>query len=140
MSTINVNHVPNYNQLQMPANELSDMVNNVSIAEKILWDGQYYYLSLVDWRDLFTRELKNMPAYTVDKFDCEDYAILLVARILERYKINGCGIAVGESPLGEHGYNVFVSEGELWIIDPQIGDIMPFINTEGYKPRIVIFS
>ncbi len=80
-----------------------------------------------------------MPKYTVDKFDCENFAMLVSARVAERYKLNTCAIAVGESPWGEHGYNLLVHEDGLIYFEPQTGDFIE-VGDGSYKARLVIFG
>ncbi len=106
-----------------------------------IWDGMYYILTLEDWKKDFDDVLARMPKYIAEKLDCEDFAFLCMTRVIERYEINGCGVAVGNAPIiGYHGWNLFVSfddgKATLHTLEPQSGLIDPV----GYSPDTVIFG
>lgn len=104
-----------------------------------IWDSMYYALSMEDWQTVFKDVLPSMPKYLAEKFDCEDYAFLCMTRITERYQVNTCGVAVGMSPMGYHGFNVFIEKDtdfRLHILEPQTGEIDP----PGYELDTVIFG
>jgi len=109
-----------------------------------LWDREYYYLSHTAWGEVFREALYNMPKYTVDKFDCENFGMLLCCRISEREKLNTCGIAIGQGPGGPHGFNAFISdidgEPEIFLIEPQTGEIFSLFEDSGYLPELIIFG
>jgi hypothetical protein len=137
---ININHVPNYTEFIIEVNDLSAMLSGIGISPRYLWDSLYYYVSLQDWNEIFIDTLKNMPAYTVDKFDCDNFALLTMARITEKYKLNGVGIAIGNSPYGYHGWNIFIASPlELLYLEPQTGQIMELAET-GYKADYVVWG
>ena len=87
------------------------------------FDNKYYYVSHEDWGVIFADVLLNMPAYTTQKFDCEDFAILVKARVSERYKLNTVAVIIGGTPFGRHGFNMFFSDKGLFLLDPQTGDV-----------------
>jgi len=105
-----------------------------------MWDSQYYVLTLEDWQKVFKDVLTNMPKYLAEKLDCEDMAFICLTRIIEKYQINGCGVAVGNSPMGYHGFNTFVAsengEFKRHILEPQNGIFDPM----GYELETVIFG
>lgn len=109
-------------------------------AQTMLWDNTFYYLDMESWGKVFKEVAVNLPKYTVDKFDCENFALLTNGRIAEKYKINSCGIAIGTSPQGEHGFNFFVADVNgkpmLYLYEPQNG--MVYEPGEGYEPRLFI--
>ncbi|GAH59944.1 unnamed protein product [marine sediment metagenome] len=106
----------------------------------ILWDRRYYCVKHSDWGRIFSDVLLNMPKYTKDKFDCENFALLVSARVAEKYKLNACGIAIGDSPWGYHGFNIFLSDVGLFYLEPQNGDVFPVGEVSGYKADLVIFG
>ena len=115
--------------------------SGISIAKSLLWDERYYYFSLVDWGKAFKDVLFNLPRYTVDKFDCDNMAMLTAVRVQERYKVNGCGIAIGDSPWGYHAWNIFLADGrELFYLEPQDGMIYEIDNDDGYKAHYVVWG
>ena len=67
--------------------------------------------------------------------------MLCSARVSEKYKLNTCGICIGDSPMGWHGYNVFLSAGvTLDILEPQTGMVYHSDEDSGYIPKLVIFG
>ena len=144
MSCFKVEHIKTFKEYTISGGALYSKLQVVGATKIYLWDYGYWYVSLEDWGEIFRDVLLNMPKYTADKFDCENFAMLTTARVLEKYHLNTCGVAVGASPFGEHGYNLFVAkiEGgtELFILEPQSGDIYPVEQPEGYKPRIIILG
>jgi len=99
-----------------------------------VFDGVYFYVSHEDWGAIFADVLLNMPAYTTQKFDCEDFAILVKARVSERYKLNTVAVIIGDVPQGRHGFNMFLSDKGLFLLEPQTGDVLE-IGEKGYKPE-----
>ncbi len=106
-----------------------------------IWDSQYWAVSLEDWKRIFNDVRSSLPKYLLDRFDCEDFAMLVMARVLERYGLNTCGVATGQVPFGYHGYNLFVARHDngyfyLHVLEPQTGEIDPL----GYNKDTVIFG
>jgi len=116
------------------------MLTHRGISDDLLWDDYYYYVNLEDWNKIFFDVLKNMPRYTTDKLDCDNFALLMVARIMEKYKLNGCGIAIGKTPMGIHAWNIFINSPlELLYLEPQTGQVME-LNEGGYKAQYVVWG
>jgi len=136
---IKVEHTPVLKELQCSGQELATKLQSLNLKNTFLWDYNYWYVSLEDWGKVLKDVLFGMPKYTVDKFDCENFAMLASARVSERYQLNTCGIAIGQSPWGEHGYNILVYEDGLMYFEPQTGDFIP-IKDGSYKARLVIFG
>ncbi len=132
-------HIPALKESQLTYGDLWGMLQSLNLEVSYLWDGQYYYVSLEDWGKVLLDVTKGMPKYTTDKFDCENFAMLTSARVSERYQLNTCGIAIGQSPWGEHGYNILVTEHGLIYFEPQTGDYIP-VEDGSYKARMVIFG
>lgn len=110
------------------------------------WDSNYYAVKTEDWAEIIADTIFNMPAYVKDKFDCEDFALLFAARVLERYQINTCAVAIGQSPYGYHGFNIFFAweGGERglrgYILEPQTGEIWSFDDSSGYEPDLILIG
>jgi hypothetical protein len=105
------------------------------------WADQVFVLSLDDWKAVFKDVCSNLPVYQAEKFKCDMFAFSVMARVNERYEINGCGVAIGQNAAGaEHGFNLFISCDDgifnLHILEPQNGQIDP----PGYVYDTVIFS
>lgn len=140
---IKVDHIPNFEEFSMSSLQLRGMLEqhlSLEPSRTILWDRCYYCVNHSDWGKVFGDVLLNMPKYTADKFDCENFALLVSARVAEKYKLNSCGIAIGQSPYGYHGFNIFLSDGGLFYLEPQNGDVFSVDEDGGYKADLVIFG
>ena len=124
---------------QMSVTELPATLQPLGL-KVYLWDYNYWFISLVDWGKVLKDVCFGMPKYTVDRWDCEQFAMLTTARVGERYQINTCGIAIGQSPWGEHGYNLLVTETGLMYFEPQDGMMYPVEENSGYKAHTVLFG
>lgn len=144
MSKLNVNveHVPSYQDYTIKSTQLAELLAKTYPGiEMHLWDRTYWYISHADWGKVFKDVLSNFPKYVAERFDCENYSMLCSARVSEKYKLNSLGIAIGDSPMGWHGYNLFLSAGmTLDILEPQTGVVYHSNEDSGYIPRLVIFG
>ena len=84
-------------------------------------DRQYYYATMKKWKEIFSNVLLNMPEYTVDSFDCENFAFLTTSRVNERYHLNTCGIAIGMG--WAHSFNVFIADDGVHTLEPETGEV-----------------
>jgi len=113
-------------------------------AGAYLWDKWYYYVEHEDWGKILWDVQFGMPKYTKERFDCENFALLCNCRTSKRYKLNTMGVAVGQSPWGYHGFNLFVSrvddEPRLYILEPQTMDIYTPEEDSGYDVDNVIIG
>ena len=143
MSKIKFEHVESFKEYFTTQENLQSKCSLLGLEALYLWDWSYWYVSLEDWGEIFRDVLLNLPKYS-RRFDCENFALLVLARVTERYGLNTCGVAVGESPFGEHGYNLFAADVDgklkLFILEPQNGMVYPVSEPEGYKPRLVILG
>jgi hypothetical protein len=137
---VKVEHLPQLTEYELSIQDLYNQLQVLALEKLYLWDRKYWYVSLEDWGKVFADVLLNMPKYTADKFDCEDFALLTTAKVNERYKLNTCGIAIGDSPQGYHGFNIFVSEAGLYYLEPQNGMMYPVTEDSGYKAEIAIMG
>ena len=136
---IKIEHTPILEERQCASQELAARLQPLGLEKSYLWDYNYWYVSLEDWGKVLKDVLFGMPKYTKDKFDCENFAMLTSARVSERYYLNTCGIAVGESPWGEHGDNLLGHKDGLMYFEPQTGDFIE-VADGSYKARLVIFG
>ena len=90
-------------------------------AQLMLFDEQYYYVSMDKWQEIFTDVLSNMPKHEVDRFDCENFAFLTIARVNERYRLNSIGFAIGMG--WSHSFNVFIADDGVHTLDAETGEI-----------------
>lgn len=140
MSRFNFSHIESFKEYQILPSELRSLVEVLGLKQCFLWDSKYWYVSHEDWGRIFDNVLMNMPKYVSEKFDCENYALLTTTRVSERYRLNTCGIVIGQSPMGYHGFNIFISEQGLYYLEPQTGDIFSISEDSGYKAEIIILG
>ena len=140
MCRLKVTRTPKLIEYTMYSSRLRKELEPLRLKHLFLWDANYYYVSHEDWGKVFADVLLNMPKYTVSKFDCENFAMLTTARVLERYELNTCGIAIGQSPLGYHGWNIFLSDAGLFYLEPQTSMIYDIKEDSGYQAEIVILG
>ena len=139
---ISISHIHNFKEYKMSAHSLRALLKeSKSSLSTYLWDNLFYYVSLEDWGKIFDRVLTGMPRYVAEKFDCENFGMLTAARVAEKYKLNTCGLCIGGSPYGNHGYNLFVSmiddKPAVMILEPQTGVVYSLDEPSGYNPQIV---
>ena len=135
-----IEHLPSIAEVEISSDQLRSLLQSLGLRELHLWDSRYFYCSHEDWGKVLAKVLLGMPKYTAEKWDCENYAMLASARTSELFKLNTCGIAVGQSPFGYHGFNLFVSEAGLFYMEPQTADIYSIGENSGYKAEIAIFG
>lgn len=126
---------PKFKEYEISWQELAAMIKDKGMTMPCwLFDSRYYFISHEDWGMVFADVLLNMPRYTTQKFDCEDFALLVKARVSERYQLNTVAVIIGDSPGGRHGFNMFLSEQGLFLLEPQTGDVFE-IGEKGYTPE-----
>jgi hypothetical protein len=136
---VKVAHLPRLTEYQLSLVELSERLQPLKLEKSYLWDNNFWYVSLEDWGKVLKDVLFGMPKYTADRYDCENFAMLTGARVSERYLLNTCGVAIGQSPWGEHGYNLLVHKDGLIYFEPQTGNFIE-VENGSYKARLVIFG
>ena len=136
---VKIEHTPVLKEYSLSGQSLGQKLAPLNLEKVYLWDYNYWHVSLEDWGKVLKDVVFGMPKYTTDKFDCENFAMLVSARVSERYLLNTCGIAIGQSPWGEHGYNLLVYEDGLIYFEPQTGDFIP-VKDGSYKARLAIFG
>ena len=134
-----IEHIAKPTEYQLSGAKLAAMLAPLGLESCYLWDSQYWFISLEDWGKVLKDVIFGMPKYTAEKFDCENAAMLCSARVSERYQLNTCGIAIGQSPFGEHGYNLLVHQDGLIFFEPQTGDCIP-VDDGSYKAHTVLFG
>ena len=136
----NIEHIPNLTEYEISGTDLHGILQVLNLKQEYLWDRNYFYVSHEDWGKVFKDVLLNMPKYTADKVDCENFAMLVSARISEKYELNTCGIAIGDGPTGRHGFNIFLSDAGLFYMEPQTGVVYSVDENSGYRADLVIFA
>jgi len=98
---------------------LKEKLQTVEI--KRISDGKYYTVSKEKWKELIKNDFIEHKKYAVNEFDCDDFALCIVARMREHYLINGIfecwGLYKGDQ---YHAWNVIVTDKkEVFFLEPQ---------------------
>jgi len=125
------------NDSQTVQNEL----NALNILTPLgLWDAlqPYYYTTLWGIKEAvkYCRKVYPFPRYQTAIMDCDDFAILMKGLISAEFGINDFGIALGNTPMGYHAFNLTRTEDRRVFIEPQTGEV--FEIGESYQCEKVI--
>lgn len=116
-------------QYQMSVNDMTTLLQKrFPKAQLLLLDKRYYYTTTKRWEEIFDDVLLNMPERAADRFDCENLAFLTSSRVNERYQLNTCAVAIGMG--WSHTFVVFIADGEVYILDPETGEVDPTYTVE----------
>ncbi|MBU2060016.1 MAG: hypothetical protein KKB38_20060 [Gammaproteobacteria bacterium] len=134
-----IEHIAKPKEFPLSSAALYLKLEPLKLRNIYLWDSYFWAITLEDWNKVLRDVCLGMPKYSTSKFDCENFAMLTAARVSERYQINTCGVAVGASPFGEHGYNLLVCPDTLIYFEPQTGEFVP-VEYGSYKAHFVLFG
>jgi len=97
-------------------------------------DGKYYTTTYGKWREIIANDFIERKKYLVSRYDCDDYSRSFVARIIENYGLNACGIVWGwMTKDAYHAWNfIYTSEGRLLWLEAQ-NDSLFVPSGEKYK-------
>jgi len=84
-------------------------------------DGKYYTTTYGKWREIIANDFIERKKYLVSRFDCDDFSRSFVARVIENYGLNACGIVWGwMTKDAYHAWNfIYTSEGRLLWLEVQ---------------------
>ena len=93
----------------------------------IIYDLKYRIPNLETIKKIIELDWTNYRRYVSEFFDCDDFARVFKAHLLEIWRINGVGYVVGEvrdaktnQLLGYHGWNcIITSDGKVYFYEPQ---------------------
>ena len=96
-----------------------------------LGDDLYYLTPLDDAREIIKNSKADRLSYSDDKFDCDDFALILKAHFAQAARKNGerrhphCfGMIWGEELPTHHAMNWMINEDQkLRLVEPQTGEI-----------------
>ena len=91
------------------------------VQVKAVSDGKYYTVSEERWKEIIKNDFIEQKKYLIDRYDCDDYSRSFVARVIENYGLNACGIVWGWMTEGAyHAWNfIYTAEGKLLWFEPQ---------------------
>ncbi|MFA5377205.1 MAG: hypothetical protein WC455_15755 [Dehalococcoidia bacterium] len=90
-------------------------------------DTTYYYTTVWGWEQAvaWVRKTYKFPKYTDQKFDCDDFAILMKGLISSEFGLSTCAFIIGNE--GRHAFNLCRVGTEFpateWkMLEPQTGE------------------
>jgi len=117
---------------QLVQRELADL--NIATPLGLLDALQsYYYTTLWGIKEAvkYCRKVYPFPKYKTAVMDCDDFAILMKGLMSAEFGINVFGVALGNTPMGYHAFNLARVE-QIWVlIEPQTGEVFE-IGENGY--------
>lgn len=138
-----IEHIPSFIEYQITAPVLRTKLETLRLRIPMgMLDWQYYYTDLEDWGKVLENLTFNSSLYKEDRFDCENYALKAMTLCAERYGLNAFGLAIGDTPRGRHGFNIFYTDSGFMLWEPNEG--FPFsgsvfeIGEFGYFPELVL--
>jgi len=104
-------------------------------------DSKYYQPTDEGWAEalLYIYKTQEVPIYTSDTMDCEDFAMWLKVMLNIHFHINTCAFVIGDIPQGKHGFNLLRLSDGWYVWEPQPSFDAPFtIGTHGYEPEVYL--
>jgi len=88
---------------------------------KAISDSKYYTVSKRKWEEIIRNDFLEQKRYLTERFDCDDFSRCFVARVIENYGLNACGVVWGKMTKGAyHAWNfIYTAEGQLFWFEPQ---------------------
>lgn len=97
-------------------------------------DSWYAALTKEQVKDFLKSDWTNFRFYRKEKFDCDDFAIILWGKFHEKFGNCSVGFACSDT----HAFNFFIDENrKFWIIEPQTDKIFTTINKK-YKIKFAL--
>lgn len=93
-------------------------------------DGKYWTCSKESLVKVIKEEWEYQKGYLLDRFDCDDSAVVFKALLAFKYGLNNVGVVIDYS--SSHAYNLIVFSDKVEIFEPQ-SDSWPQIGSESYK-------
>ena len=138
-----IEHLPSFEEYRLSGTQLSFLLSSLGLETPLgLLDNWYYYTDSEGWGKILENLIFKSSLYSANKFDCENYALKAMNLCTEKYGLNCFGVAIGDMPMGRHGFNIFY-DGEYFLLwEPNEG--FPFsgsafeIGNYGYTPEIIL--
>ena len=123
----------------------------------ILLDRRYRVTTLDKWKEIIESDtLNEIKKWKKDVFDCDNFALAMVAHVNEVYELNSIGFAIGTvkkpstlEEVGKHAYNVIAAKDNgkltLYILEPQNDEIVlatpkARLRNYIYETEVVVFG
>jgi len=138
-----VNHTPSFKLIDVPSTRIvvTAIEHKLNIPFGVL-DYRYYTTDAEGWGKILYDLAFSSSLYATDKFDCENYAFKAMTVCAERYGLNTMGVALGQTPMGRHGFNIFYIDKNFMLWEPNEGyrwSGEPFkIGENGYIPDLIL--
>jgi hypothetical protein len=133
---------PDITFYEIDSQKVQDELDALNIATPMgLWDAlqPYYYTTLWGIKEAvkYCRKVYPFPKYRDAVMDCDDFAILMKGLMSAEFGINDFGIALGNTSMGYHAFNIARAEERRVLIEPQTGEVFE-IGEKGYQAEKVI--
>lgn len=133
---------------QIHGNELRNVLRDAfPAAELKLADAEYKYVSIEEIKRFLAWDTANERTYRVNEYDCDDYALQLMAhfRSVDGHKLGNSafGIAWGNTAsLGYHAFNITYDGSRIVFIEPQTDELWSYkdnkINGKKYEVDFIM--
>jgi len=92
-------------------------------------DGNYYTVSLSDWKKIIDWDRTNLKPYVRDRYDCDKYALYFKANVARVFLINGVAWVLDYS--AEHSYNIiFPEDSDPLVYEPQTDQLFSISDAQ----------
>lgn len=132
----------------MPAAAVSNLFEAAGISSRGWRDDYFWYPDVDTWIEWIKEAHASAPAYqpiTSQQrgFDCDKFARHLSDYVAVKYLCNSAWEVWGEAsfsnPPGNHAWNIILTEGGLFEIEPQTADIWEVGTNRRYHTRSIYF-
>ena len=127
-------------------NTLKRILKKVRFSIKLLLDRKYWTVDIYGWLKIIDNWKKNKYNYIADRFDCDDFALLMAGLVAYTCYKSGFKkqLAFGIAWSNIHAYNLYVDKNlTVWVWEPQtasiIGKAIDYKNDQTYGIKYVWF-
>ena len=138
-----IQHIPSFKEYQIGSGFLISQLTELKLKMPMgVLDWTYYYTDLESWGKLLLDLTFKSSLYQKDKFDCDNLALKAMTLCAERYGLNTFGMAIGNTPLGRHAFNIFYFGEGFMLFEPnegfQFSGSAFKLGDFGYEPELVL--
>jgi len=119
---------------------INDRMNQKGIIY-LLMDQEYRLPTLESMKEFLKNDQTDKIAYQKEVFDCDDYSMRLCGNFtIPGYSDLAIGIIGGMHKIGPHAANIFLTEDEIYYLEPQTDEIKPLSKEDWKELWFVIMS
>lgn len=101
-------------------NRLEKEFNNPKI---FTFDSYYHLITFEKIKKILNKTDLDKITYITEKFDCENFALLLKSYIAYKYQISNIAIVINYD--GKHAFNLIITPESIKIYEPQTNSFIP---------------